>query len=194
MPRLAVLVSGEGTLLEAIRCYPLKIDLVIADRECPAFHMALKACIPAHLIPCAAYAPLTDESRDRFSRDVAQVLYGYGRGDVAAMAGFRTVLSHAFFVRFHGTLLNVHPSLLPDFRGLDAVGQALDAGVKETGCTVHVATETVDHGRILVRERVKVWPGDNAERLHARIKAVERVVYPQAIHAILTGRYTPPSP
>ncbi len=194
MPKLAVLASGEGTLLEAIRKYPLKVDLVIVDRECRAYDIALKAGIPVHHIPRAAYAPLTvEESRDRFSRDVAQVLYGYGRGDVAAMAGFRTILSSAFFVRFHGTLLNVHPSLLPDFRGPDAVRQALEAEAEETGCTVHVATETVDHGRIIARERIKVWPGDTVDRLHARIKAVERVIYPQAIHKILAGRYTPPS-
>ena len=94
------------------------------------------------------------------------------------MAGFMTILGRAAFAAFPERILNTHPSLLPAFPGAHAVRDALAFGVKVTGCTVHLATETVDHGPILAQEAVPVLPGDDEATLHERIKAVERRLYP----------------
>ena len=101
------------------------------------------------------------------------------------MAGFMTVLAAPMFRAFAGRVVNTHPSLLPAFPGAHAVRDALAAGVKVTGCTVHVATEQVDHGPILAQEAVAVLPTDTEASLHERIKDVERRLYPQAIKELL---------
>jgi phosphoribosylglycinamide formyltransferase-1 len=105
--------------------------------------------------------------------------------DVVAMAGFGTVLSAAVFDRYPGRVLNTHPALLPAFKGWHAVRDALAAGVKVTGTTVHIATEEVDDGPILAQEAVPVLDGDDEAGLHERIKAVERRLYPETIAAFL---------
>ena len=111
-----------------------------------------------------------------------------GSIDVVAMAGFMTVLSARLFEVYGDRVLNTHPSLLPAFPGAHAVRDALAYGVKVTGCTVHVATEQVDHGPILAQEAVEVLPGDDEGSLHERIKAVERRLYPATIEGFLASR------
>jgi phosphoribosylglycinamide formyltransferase-1 len=101
------------------------------------------------------------------------------------MAGFGTIFSPAMFDDFAGRVLNTHPALLPAFKGWHAVEAALEAGVKVTGCTVHVATSEVDDGPILAQEAVPVLPDDTAESLHERIKVVERRLYVDTIRSIL---------
>ena len=101
------------------------------------------------------------------------------------MAGFMTVLAPPAFAAFPDRILNTHPSLLPAFPGAHAVRDALAFGVKVTGCTVHVATERVDHGPILAQEAVTVRPDDDEASLHERIKAVERRLYPEVIEEVL---------
>ncbi len=103
------------------------------------------------------------------------------------MAGFGTVLASAVFDAYPGRVLNTHPALLPAFKGWHAVEDALAAGVKVTGCSVHVATAEVDSGPILAQEPVAVLPGDSAESLHERIKAVERRLYPETIRQFTEG-------
>jgi phosphoribosylglycinamide formyltransferase-1 len=105
--------------------------------------------------------------------------------DVVAMAGFGTVLSREIFDVYPGRILNTHPALLPAFKGWHAVRDALEAGVKVTGTTVHVATEEVDAGPILAQQAVGVEPGDTEETLHERIKQVERRLYPETIRLFL---------
>jgi phosphoribosylglycinamide formyltransferase-1 len=107
--------------------------------------------------------------------------------DAIAMAGFGTVLSREVFDVYPGRILNTHPALLPAFKGWHAVRDALNAGVKVTGTTVHVATEEVDAGPILAQEAVRVEAGDTEETLHERIKQVERKLYPETIRLFLAN-------
>ena len=103
------------------------------------------------------------------------------------MAGFGTVVTHAFHDVFPGRVLNTHPSLLPHFKGWHAVRDALAAGVGETGCTVHVATEALDDGPILAQRVVTILDGDTEESLHERIKEVERSLYPHVLEAVIAA-------
>ncbi len=105
--------------------------------------------------------------------------------DVVAMAGFGTIFTPYIFTVYPGRILNTHPALLPAFKGWHAVRDALAAGVKVTGCTVHIATEEVDEGPILAQEAVLVEPGDTEAALHERIKSVERRLYPETIRVFL---------
>jgi phosphoribosylglycinamide formyltransferase-1 len=105
--------------------------------------------------------------------------------DVVAMAGFGTVLASPIFDAYGGRILNTHPALLPAFKGWHAVRDALEAGVKITGTTVHIATEEVDQGPILAQEAVRVEPGDSEQLLHERIKVVERNLYPETIRTFI---------
>jgi phosphoribosylglycinamide formyltransferase 1 len=176
-PRIAVLVSGSGTLLHAILGAGVTLVLVAADRPCRALEIAAEHGVPAELVERIEWGPLFD--RDAYGERLVKVLRSYGV-DVVAMAGFGTIvpgLTDAFPAR----VLNTHPALLPAFKGWHAVRDALDAGVKVTGMTVHIATGEVDAGPILAQEAVPVLPGDTEETLHERIKQVERRLYPDTI-------------
>src|SRR2546426_1823674 len=108
------------------------------------------------------------------------------QADLVAMAGFMTVLDEPIFAAFPGRVINTHPSLLPSFRGAHAVADALAAGVKVTGCTIHVATLSVDDGPILAQESVPVLAGDDEDALHERIKAVEHRLYPEVLRQLVS--------
>jgi phosphoribosylglycinamide formyltransferase-1 len=123
--------------------------------------------------------------RLEFTHQVVDALERHGV-ELVAMAGFMTILEKPMFDAFAGRVLNTHPSLLPSFRGAHAVADALAAGVKVTGCTVHVATLEVDEGPIVAQQAVPVLSGDTAEALHERIKAVEHRLYPQAIRELIS--------
>ena len=107
--------------------------------------------------------------------------------DLVAMAGFGTIFTGSFHVAFPGRILNTHPSLLPAFKGWHAVAQAIEAGVDESGCTVHVATEALDDGPILAQRRVAVLEGDDEASLHERIKACERTLYPLVVARVMAN-------
>jgi phosphoribosylglycinamide formyltransferase-1 len=185
--RLCVLVSGSGTILEAMIASPLEVAVVAADRPCRALSVASDAGIEALLVDRADYGGFTE----RFDRDTyAAVLAGallVRDVDLVAMSGFGTILSAPFFEGFPGRILNTHPSLLPAFKGWHAVAQAIAAGVSATGCTVHVATETLDDGPILAQRRVEVLEGDDEATLHERIKAVERHLYPLVVGRVMAN-------
>ncbi len=181
-PRLGVLASGTGTILAAIIEAGLPVAAVILDRQCPAAELALKAGIPTEVVERSSYG--ADFDRMAYTNRVVEALKGHAV-DVVAMAGFGTVLAGPIFDVYEGRILNTHPALLPSFKGWHAVRDALAAGVKITGTTVHVATEEVDAGPILAQEAVRIEPGDSEESLHERIKAVERQLYPQTIHLFL---------
>ena len=192
MARLAVLVSGSGTILEAMLASGLEIAVVAADRPCRGIDVAESAGLDALVLdrgPYGGFGPGFD--RERYSADLAALLADQ-RVDLVAMAGFGTVLAAPFHAAFPGRVLNTHPSLLPAFRGWHAVPAALAAGVRETGCTVHVATEALDDGPILAQRRVAVLDSDTVESLHERIKEVERELYPavvaRALAALSAGR------
>jgi phosphoribosylglycinamide formyltransferase-1 len=177
-----VLASGSGTILEAILAAGITPDVVVADRSCRALEIADAAGVPPVLVERTSFGPSFD--RDAYSDEVVAVLQKYDV-DVVVMAGFGTVIPKAV-ESFPGRMLNTHPALLPSFKGWHAVRDALDYGVKVTGCTVHVVTEEMDVGPILAQEPVRVLPGDTEETLHERIKAVERTLYPAAIKDFLS--------
>jgi phosphoribosylglycinamide formyltransferase-1 len=179
---IGVLASGSGTILAAIAESGIDVGIVVVDRPCKAIDVARDAGITTEVV-----------ARDSFGADFDRVEYTHrvidalGPHDVelVAMAGFGTVLEKPIFDCFAGRIVNTHPALLPAFSGWHAVEDALAAGVKVTGCTVHVATLEVDAGPILAQEVVPVLPGDTVATLHERIKEVERRLYPATIKEVL---------
>lgn len=181
--RVAVLASGSGTLLDAILAAGVEVDLVVADRPCRALQIAEDAGVPAVLVERTSFGKSFD--RDAYTDQVIATLREHDI-DLVAMAGFGTVMPKAP-AAFPDRILNTHPALLPAFKGWHAVRDALEAGVKVTGCTVHLATEEVDEGPILAQEAVQVEPDDTEATLHERIKTVERRLYPDTIRQLIEG-------
>jgi phosphoribosylglycinamide formyltransferase-1 len=178
------LVSGTGTILEAICESGVPVDVVASDRSCRALEVAVAHGIDAVLVDRARHGGFTKEfDREGYTEALAHALSTRGV-DLVCMAGFGTVLAPSFFERFGGRVLNTHPSLLPAFRGWHAVRDALEAGASTTGCTVHVATVALDDGPILAQRAVEVLDGDDEATLHERIKLVERSLYPATIAAV----------
>jgi phosphoribosylglycinamide formyltransferase-1 len=180
--RLAVLASGSGTLLDAMATAGLPIDLVMVDRRCEVENVAARHGIPVEVVERTDFSDGFD--RDEFTNRVLALLARH-RIDLVAMAGWGTILGPEAFRAMPGRIINTHPALLPSFPGWHGVRDALDHGVKVTGCTVHVATELVDDGPILAQEAVEVLEGDTEASLHERIKAVERRLYTETIRKIL---------
>ena len=182
--KLGVLASGSGTNLQAIIDAGLPVTVVVTDRPgVAALDRAAAAGIPTVVVDRAEYLP------DRLSFTAAIVAALTANDvDLVAMAGFMTVLAEPMFVAFPGKVINTHPSLLPSFRGAHAVADALAAGVKVTGCTIHIATIEVDDGPILAQEAVPILDGDDEDALHDRIKAVEHQLYPRVLAELVAGR------
>ena len=179
--RVGVLVSGSGTNLQAILDANLPIAVVVADRPAiGALERAVEAGVPTLVVDRDRYLP----DRVGFTQAILDALEAYGVG-LVAMAGFMTILEKPIFEAFGDRVINTHPSLLPSFRGAHAVDEALAAGVKVTGCTIHVATPEVDAGPILAQEAVSVLDGDTAETLHARIKEVEHRIFPKVLRRLV---------
>ena len=177
--KLAVFVSGTGTLLESFLNNGLQVDLVLADRSCRGIDVvAREKNVPAELILRTDFSKNFD--REAYTNLVLDALKCH-EIDVVAMAGFNTVLASPIFEVYGGRILNTHPALLPSFKGHYAVRDALECGVKVTGCTVHIATPEIDEGKILAQKAVSVLPDDTEESLHERIKEVERSLYLQTI-------------
>lgn len=179
---IAVLASGTGTLLEAILGSGVPVDVVVADRPCRALSIAEGAGVATELVERTDFSPKTFD-RDAYTQQLVEVVRKY-EPELVVSAGFGTVVPKAA-AAFPGRMINSHPSLLPSFKGWHPVRDALEAGVKVTGCTVHVVTEEMDAGPILAQEAVIVEPGDTEETLHERIKQVERRLYPDTIRAVL---------
>lgn len=178
VPRLGVLASGTGSILAAILDAGVDVHLVLADRACRAVEIAGRAGVAVEVVTRESYGD--DFDRVSYTHRIVDALERHDV-DVVAMAGFGTVLARPVFDAYPGRILNTHPALLPAFKGWHAVRDALAAGVKVTGCTVHVAELEVDDGRILAQEAVPVLEGDTEQSLHERIKAVERRLYPATI-------------
>jgi phosphoribosylglycinamide formyltransferase-1 len=182
LPRLGILASGTGTILAAILDSGLAVQAVIVDRPCPAAAVAGAAGVPVEIVGRESYGPGFD--RHAYTQRVIDALKRH-QIDVVAMAGFGTILAPEIFFVYPGRILNTHPALLPAFKGWHAVRDALAAGVKVSGCTVHIATEVVDDGPVLAQEAVAVEVGDTEATLHERIKSVERRLYPHTIRLFL---------
>lgn len=182
MKRLGVLASGSGTILQSFLDEGLPVAVVIVDRVCPAIERAEAAGVPAELVERESFGP--DFDREAYTHRVVDALKRH-EVDLVAMAGFGTILSQEIHDVFPNRVLNTHPALLPAFKGWHAVRDALAAGVKVTGCTVHIATVEVDEGPILAQEAVPVLEDDTEETLHERIKEVERRIYPRVVRELL---------
>lgn len=178
--RIGVLASGSGTILEAILDNGVDVSLVLTDRPCRALQVAENAGIGSLEVPRTSYG--SDFDREGYTKLVVKALADADI-ELVVMAGYGTVLGSEMHSRFGGKILNTHPSLLPSFPGWHAVESALAFGVKLTGCTVHLATLEVDAGPILAQEAVRLFPEDDRDLLHERIKEVERLVYPATISA-----------
>src|SRR5436305_6029268 len=175
--KLGVLASGSGTNLQAIIDAGLPVAVVVTDRPgVAALDRAATAGIPTAVVDRAGHLP----DRVAFTTAIVEALTAHGV-DLVAMAGFMTVLAEPIFAAFPDRVINTHPSLLPSFRGAHAVADALAAGVKMTGCTIHVAVPEVDAGPILAQEAVPILDDDTVDSLHERIKAVEHRLYPETI-------------
>ena len=180
-----MLVSGSGTILEAILATDLPVRLVVADRPCRALDVASGRGIPTALVDRTAFGGFgAGFDRWAYTQAVTEALAAAGV-DVVVMAGFGTVLDQPVHDAFPGRILNTHPALLPAFPGWHAVRDALAAGVPETGTTVHVADLEMDTGPILAQATVAILPGDTEDTLHERIKAVERALYPATIRTFV---------
>lgn len=166
---VAVLVSGTGTLLKAIldgQENRYRVDLVVADQICPGIQRAKNAGIRTAVVPMEANR---NDWNDKLVAAVATV-----EPDVVVSAGFMRILGPAFLEQFEGRTINTHPSLLPSFPGAHAVKDALDYGVKVTGCTVHYVDSGLDSGEIIAQRAIDVEAGDTEAELHERIKKAER--------------------
>ncbi|HZY61794.1 MAG TPA: phosphoribosylglycinamide formyltransferase [Edaphobacter sp.] len=191
MKRLGILLSGRGSNFLAIakaireqRLLGAKIAVVLSNREdAPGLEAARELKIPAFCIPSA--------QRKRADHDAEMIarLHQH-RVDLVCLAGYMRLLSPEFVHAFPNRILNIHPSLLPAFPGLDAQQQALDYGTKLAGCTVHFVDEAVDHGVIILQKSVPIKDDDTAETLSARILQQEHTTYPEAIARVLSGEYT----
>ncbi|MDY5784487.1 MULTISPECIES: phosphoribosylglycinamide formyltransferase [unclassified Corynebacterium] len=168
---VAVLVSGSGTLLQAIldnQGSDYRVDLVVADQDCPALDRAAAAGVTTQTVPLEGdRAEWNERMRDTVAAAAP---------DVVVSAGFMRILGHAFLEKFEGMLINTHPALLPSFPGAHAVRDALAYGVKVTGTTVHYIDEGVDTGRIIAQRAVAVRDGESEAELHERIKQEERAL------------------
>jgi phosphoribosylglycinamide formyltransferase-1 len=186
--RIVVLASGAGTNLQAIvdslhGREGIEVAGVASDKPgAGALERAARAGIETAVFPADAY-------EDRIGRDAAMADWIEARrARLVALAGYMQLLSEPFVARFRGRVVNVHPALLPAFPGLDAIGQALAAGVEETGVTVHFVDEGVDTGPPIVQRTVPVPPGRDRAQLEAAIHAVEHRLYPEAIRMLAQGR------
>jgi phosphoribosylglycinamide formyltransferase-1 len=187
--RVAVFISGRGSnlsaLIEAARApdYPAEIALVFSNREdAPGLAVARAAGVPVKVISHKGFA-----SREDFDAAIDAALREAGIALIAE-AGFMRIHSEWFVKRWEGRMLNIHPSLLPSFPGIRVHQQALDAGVKISGCTVHFMVTELDSGPIIAQAAVPVLPGDTAETLAARILIEEHRIYPQALRDVAAGR------
>lgn len=182
--QIGVLASGSGTNLRAILEAGLAVAVVVVDRECGAIQVADEFGVPVERVIRTSYG--ADFDRVEFTHAVVDALQRHDVG-LIAMAGYGTILEKPIHDAFPRKIVNTHPALLPAFPGWHAVDDALKAGVKVTGCTVHLATLEVDAGPIVAQEPVAVLEGDTAETLHERIKEVERRLYPHVLRQLVEG-------
>lgn len=182
--RVGVLVSGTGSVLDAIIDSGITPSVVISDRPCLALEKAEGNGIAAELVERTSFK--ADFDRDAYTSQLVDALKRHDV-ELVVMAGFGTITSNELYEAYDSRVLNTHPALLPAFKGWHAVRDALAAGVRTTGCTVHIATLEVDSGPILAQEEVAILEGDDEATLHERIKEVERRIYPATIKAVMEG-------
>ncbi len=186
---VAVVISGRGSNMEAIaRAAQLpdrgyRVVRVIADRpEAGGLARAAAFGVPTSVVPVKGFA-----ERQAFEAALAAELESSGAG-LIALAGFMRILSPAFVQRFEGRLLNIHPSLLPQYKGLDTHARVLAARDTLHGASVHYVTAELDGGPVIMQGRLRVRAGDTPESISARVHALEHIIYPHVCSLIATGR------
>jgi phosphoribosylglycinamide formyltransferase-1 len=187
--RTAVLISGRGSNLAALirACrdpdFPAEIALVISNVEtADGLAVAAEARVPAKTISHKAYA-----TREDFDAAIDTAL-GEAQIELICEAGFMRIHSEGFVRKWQGRMLNIHPSLLPAFKGIRVHQQAIDAGVRISGCTVHFVVPELDSGPIIAQAAVPVHPDDTAETLQARVLVEEHKLYPAALKLVAEGK------
>jgi phosphoribosylglycinamide formyltransferase-1 len=187
---LAVLISGRGSNLRALieACQDGRVQgriaVVLSNRaDALGLDIARQAGIPTEVVEYEGF-----DSRDAYDRAVVSVLRRYDVS-LVCLAGFMRLIGREFCEAFPRAILNIHPSLLPSFPGLDATAQAIAHGVKVSGATVHFVTPELDSGPIVIQEAVRVEEGDTAARLATRILGVEHEIYPRAVQFVLERRW-----
>ena len=190
MHRLGVLLSGRGSNFVAIaqaiqggQIPGAEIAVVLSNvLDAPGLVAAAELGLPSHAVSSVG------RKRPEHDAEMVARLQQYGV-DLVVLAGYMRILTPAFIQSFPDRILNIHPSLLPSFPGLDAQEQALRYGAKVAGCTVHFVDERVDHGVIILQRAVPVEDADTPATLSARILAQEHIAYPEAIARVLSGQY-----
>ena len=188
--RIGVLLSGRGSNFEALaesiaagRIPAAEIAVVISNRDgAPGIQRTESRGIPARVIPS------TGLEREAYDRQVAAVLDEH-KVDLICLAGYMRLLSPYFVAKFPNRILNIHPSLLPSFPGLESQRQALEYGVKFAGCTVHFVDENLDAGPIIIQSVVPVLEGDTEASLSEKILKEEHRIYSQAVKIVLEGKF-----
>ncbi len=180
---VVVLISGRGSNLQALLEAGVPVSAVISNRaDAKGLQIAAARGVAAQVLEHRGYA-----TREAFDTALAAKVEEF-TPRLVALAGFMRVLTPAFAQRFAGRIMNIHPSLLPAFQGLDTHARALAAGVKLHGCTVHFVTPELDSGPIVIQAAVAVRAGDTADALASRVLRQEHVIYPRAVRWFLEGR------
>jgi phosphoribosylglycinamide formyltransferase-1 len=180
---VVVLISGRGSNMQALLEAGLPVSAVISNRaDAKGLETASARGVATRVIEHRGYA-----AREAFDAALADAIDGFAPR-LVALAGFMRILTPAFVARYAGRLMNIHPSLLPAFPGLDTHARALAAGVKLHGCTVHFVTAELDHGPVIVQAAVPVFAGDDEALLAARVLAAEHRIYPAAVRWFLEDR------
>lgn len=187
--RVAILISGRGSNMTALidaakaKDYPAEIVLVVSNRpDAPGLPRARAAGVATAVVDHARFG----NDREAFERALDEELRN-NRIDLVCLAGFMRLLTPRFVGRWSGRMLNIHPSLLPQFKGLHTHRRALEAGVKRHGATVHFVVPEMDSGPIIVQDSVAVRDGDTEETLAARVLELEHHIYPRALRAVAEG-------
>jgi phosphoribosylglycinamide formyltransferase 1 len=188
MKNIVILISGRGSNMEAIvrACadegWPAQVAAVISNRaDAQGLGFAR-----AHGIATAVVDHKAFVSREAFDAELARTIDGFA-ADLVVLAGFMRILTDGFVARYEGRMVNVHPSLLPAFTGLNSHRRAIEAGCKLAGATVHFVTPTLDFGPIIAQAMVPVLTGDTPETLEARVLEREHVMYPRAVGWLVRG-------
>lgn len=183
--KIAILISGRGSNMQALvkACenhdFPAQVVLVLSNKaDAKGLDFARNKGIKTAVIDHRQFS-----SREEFDKKVSAEIEKEG-ADIICLAGFMRLLSPWFVEHWFNSLINIHPSLLPEFKGSDAVGDAIKAGAKKSGCTVHFVSEEMDSGPIIMQAAVDVLEGDNKETLAARILEAEHKIYPLALKAV----------
>ncbi|WP_435627286.1 phosphoribosylglycinamide formyltransferase [Candidatus Ferrigenium straubiae] len=185
MKSIVILISGRGSNMQALleAKLPCRIAAVISNRaDAGGLQVA-----QAHGIPTAVIGHRDYPDRESFDAALAGLIDTF-HPDFVVLAGFMRILTAGFVARYHGRLVNIHPSLLPAYGGLDTHARALHDGVRIHGCTVHFVTPDLDHGPIIIQAAVPVLGGDTEQALAARVLDEEHRIYPQAVRWLCAGR------